>query len=167
ADATVIIPVRDRAAGLDRCLAALGGTYPVVVVDDGSRDPAAVARICARHGAWLRRRPSPGGPGPARNDGLALVTTSLAAFIDSDCVAGPGWITRLAAHFADPLVGAVAPRVRPAAGPIAAGRYLDARAPADMGGSEAPVAPLTPLAFVPAAALLARRTAIGGGFDPE
>ena len=83
----MVIPVRDRAAGLDRCLAALGDSYPVIVVDDGSRDPAAVARVCARRGARLRRRRSSGGAGQARNDGLALVTTSLVAFIDSDCAA--------------------------------------------------------------------------------
>ena len=41
-DVTVLIPVRDRAALLDRCLSALGSGYPVVVVDDGSRDPGAV-----------------------------------------------------------------------------------------------------------------------------
>jgi mycofactocin glycosyltransferase len=167
AGATVVIPVRDRAAGLDRCLAALGDRYPVIVVDDGSHDPAAVARVCARHGARLRRRRSPGGAGQARNDGLALVTTPLVAFIDSDCAADPGWITQLAAHFADPLVGAVAPRVRPMTGGNAVGRYLDARGPIDMGGSEAQVAPLTRLAFVPTAALLVRRAAAGAGFDPD
>jgi mycofactocin system glycosyltransferase len=79
----------------------------------------------------------------------------------------PEWITQLAAHFADPLVGAVAPRVRPATGANAAGRYLEARAPVDMGGGEALVAPLTRLAYVPAAALLVRRAAVGSGFDPE
>ena len=167
ADATVVIPVRDRAAELDRCLAALGGAYPVIVVDDGSRDPDAVARVCAARGARLRRRPASGGPGPARNDGLAMVTTSLVAFIDSDCVAGPAWITQLAAHFADPVVGAVGPRIRPVTGRSAAGRYLDARAPLDMGRAEARVAPLTRLAYLPTAALLVRREAIGGGFDPE
>ena len=167
ADATVVIPVRDRAGRLDRCLAALGDSYPVIVVDDGSRDPAAVARVCARRGARLRRRLSSGGAGQARNDGLALVTTSLVAFIDSDCAADPGWITQLAAHFTDPLVGAVAPRVRPMTGRGAVGRYLDARAPIDMGSSEARVAPLTRLAYVPTAALLVRRAAAGTGFDPD
>ena len=95
------------------------------------------------------------------------MTTSLVAFIDSDCAADPGWITQLAAHFADPLVGAVAPRVRPMTGRSAVGRYLDARAPIDMGGSEARVAPLTRLAYVPTAALLVRRAAAGTGFDPD
>jgi mycofactocin glycosyltransferase len=166
AEVTVVIPVRDRAGGLDRCLSALGTGYPVIVVDDGSLDQAAVVRVCDSHGAQLRRRPVPGGPGPARNDGLAMVSTPLVAFLDSDCVTGPDWIARLAAHFADPMVGAVAPRVRPITGQNAAGRYLASRAPADLGPREARVAPLTRLSYVPTAALLARCSAIaGGGFD--
>jgi mycofactocin glycosyltransferase len=164
---TVVIPVRDRTGGLDRCLAALGTGYPVIVVDDGSADPAGVAAVCAARGARLKRRPAPGGPGPARNDGLAMVTTPLVAFLDSDCVTGPDWIAGLAAHFADPMVGAVAPRVRPITGQNAVGRYLAARAPVDLGPREARVAPLTRLSYVPTAALLARCSAIaGGGFDP-
>ena len=166
-EVTVVIPVRDRPAGLDRCLAALGPGYPVIVVDDGSADPAATARACARHDARLVRRPVPGGPGPARNDGLALAGTPLVAFLDSDCVAGPDWIAGIAAHFADPMVGAVAPRVRGVTGRTAAGRYLAARAPVDLGPGEARVAPLTRLAYVPTAALLVRRDAVAAGFDPS
>ena len=113
ADVTVVIPARDPQAYLDRCLAALGRSYPVVVVDDGSRQGGEIAALCQRHGAALIRRPTSSGPGPARNDGLARVSTRLVAFLDSDCEAGPEWITSLAAHFADPLVAAVAPRVRP------------------------------------------------------
>src|SRR5260370_7539502 len=65
------------------------------------------------------------------------------------------------------MVGAVAPRVRRVAGQNAAGRYLDAWALVDLGPREARVAPLTRLAYVPTAALLARCSAIvGGGFDP-
>ncbi len=167
AGVTVVIPVRDRAVELGRCLAALGTGYPVIVVDDGSQDAAAAAKVCRRHGARLVRRPAPGGPGPARNDGLALVTTPLVAFLDSDCVAGPDWIRGLAGHFADPMVGAVAPRVRPVTGNSGAGRYLAARAPLDMGPLEARVAPLTRLSYVPTAALLVRVGALpAGGFDP-
>ena len=166
AEVTVVIPVRDRPAELDRCLSALGPGYPVIVVDDGSADPAATARACAGHGARLVRRPVPGGPGPARNDGLALAATPLVAFLDSDCVAGPDWIAGIAAHFADPMVGAVAPRVRGVTGRSAAGRYLAARAPVDLGPREARVAPLTWLSYVPTAALLVRRDAVAAGFDP-
>jgi mycofactocin glycosyltransferase len=159
-DVTVVIPARDRLAHLDRCLTALGRTYPVVVVDDGSRQAAEIAGLCRRHGATLIRRSSSGGPGPARNDGLAQVSTPLVAFLDSDCEAGPEWITSLAAHFADPLVAAVAPRVRPITGPGSAGRYLGARAPLDMGPQEGRVLPLTRLSYVPTAALLVRRAAV-------
>ena len=63
------------------------------------------------------------------------------AFLDSDCEAGPEWITSLAAHFADPLVAAVAPRVRPVTGTGSAGRYLEARAPLDMGRRKAGCCP--------------------------
>ncbi len=167
-DVTVVIPARDRAGHLDRCLAALGRSYPVVVVDDGSRQAGEIADLCRSHGATLIRRPHSGGPGPARNDGLAQVSTELVAFVDSDCEAGPEWITSLAAHFADPLVAAVAPRVRPITGPGSAGRYLAARAPLDMGPQESRVLPLTRLSYVPTAALLVRRSALaastpGGG----
>ena len=55
-DVTVVVPVRDRPAELDRCLAAAGRRYPVIVVDDGSADPAAVAAVCAARGARLVRR---------------------------------------------------------------------------------------------------------------
>ena len=157
---TVVIPARDRPAYLRRCLAALGRSYPVIVVDDGSRQAAEIAAVCREHGATVIRRPVSGGPGPARNDGLAQVSTPLVAFVDSDCEAGPEWITSLAAHFADPLVAAVAPRVRPLTGPGSAGRYLAARAPLDMGQQEGRVLPLTRLSYVPTAALLVRRAAL-------
>jgi GT2 family glycosyltransferase len=159
-DVTVVIPARDRPAYLDRCLTALGQSYPVIVVDDGSQQAAEVASLSRRHGAALIRRPASGGPGPARNDGLAQVTTPLVAFLDSDCETGPEWITSLAAHFADPLVAAVAPRVRPLTGASPAGRYLEARAPIDMGPQEGRVLPLTRLSYVPTAALLVRRAAL-------
>src|SRR5215475_9954884 len=109
-DVTVLIPVRDRPVLLDRCLSALGRDYPVLVVDDGSADPRAVADAAAAHGAALVRRPVNGGPGAARNTGLLGVTTELVAFLDSDCLPGPGWIERLAAHLADPAVISAAPR---------------------------------------------------------
>jgi mycofactocin system glycosyltransferase len=159
-DVTVVIPARDRPAHLERCLTALGQSYPVIVVDDGSRQAAEIAGLCRRHSATLIRRPASGGPGPARNDGLAQVTTPLVAFLDSDCATGPEWITTLAAHFADPLVAAVAPRVRPVTGAGPAGRYLEARAPIDMGPQEGRVLPLTRLSYVPTAALLVRRAAL-------
>jgi mycofactocin system glycosyltransferase len=171
-DVTVLIPVRDRAALLDRCLSALGDGYPVLVVDDGSEDPGAIADAAAAHGAALVRRPVNGGPGAARNTGLLSVATDLVAFLDSDCVPGPGWIERLAAHLADPAVAAAAPRmVAVPAGPGWAGRYTTAACCLDLGEAEARVVPGTRVAYVPTAALVVRRAALAQGepgrvFDP-
>ena len=182
-DVTVLIPVRDRAGLLDECLTAVAGQFPVLVVDDGSADQESVARTAARHGATLLRRPDSGGPAAARNTGLAAVRTELVAFLDSDCVPPPGWIGRLAAHLADPLVGAVAPRiVAPAAEAgtgagsaagrsSAAARYAAACGSLDLGGREARVVPASRVGYVPTAALLVRRAALdcvaapGGPFD--
>jgi len=155
-DVTVLIPVRDRVAELRRCLAAAGTGYPVLVVDDGSADPDAVRAAALAAGARLIQRPSSGGPAAARNAGLAALTSEFVAFLDSDCEPPPGWIDGLAVHFADPLVAAVAPRVvaAPGTGPTL-----------DQGGQPARVAPLTRVSYVPTAALVVRRSALGGGFD--
>jgi mycofactocin glycosyltransferase len=159
-DVTVLIPVRDRAAMLDRCLAAVAGRYPVVVVDDGSADGPAVADAAARHGASVLRRESSGGPAAARNTGLAGIQTDLIAFLDSDCVPPPGWIDALAAHLADPLVAAVAPRIVTLAPRTSAARYEQARGSLDLGDRAARVVPAGRVAYVPTAALLVRRAAL-------
>ncbi|MCK9247361.1 MAG: mycofactocin biosynthesis glycosyltransferase MftF [Solirubrobacteraceae bacterium] len=172
-DVTVVVPVRDRPAELARCLASLGGDAPVLVVDDGSRDPAAIAAVVRAGGARLVRRARSGGPAVARNDGLARVRTPVVAFVDSDCEAPPRWIDPLLAHLADPEVAAVAPRVRGVAGPGAAGRWAAARSPLDLGPRPGAVAPGRPCAYVPTAALVVRMAALvgiagpsGAPFDP-
>jgi mycofactocin system glycosyltransferase len=160
-DVTVVVPVLDRARELGRCLAAAGTEFPVVVVDDGSADPAAVAAVCAARGARLIRREVNGGPGPARNTALAQVRSELIAFLDSDCVPPPGWVAALAGHLADPLVAAVAPRIVA----LSCGVTGPAGVTLDLGHRKARVAPMTRVAYVPTAALLVRRAALGGGFD--
>ncbi|MGO8961226.1 MAG: mycofactocin biosynthesis glycosyltransferase MftF [Streptosporangiaceae bacterium] len=165
-DVTVIVPVRDRAAMLDRCLRATGHRYRVVVVDDGSADPGEIAAVADRHGALLRRRPVTGGPAAARNTGLAGPHSELVAFLDSDCVPPAGWISELAAHLADPLVAAVAPRIvaadagDPAPAVLAAARYDQACSSLDLGAQPARVVPSSRVAYVPTAALLVRRAAL-------
>jgi mycofactocin glycosyltransferase len=163
---TLIIPVRDRAEELDRCLAAVRApatpaALEVIVVDDGSADPAAIAGVCTRHGARLVRRAVSGGPAAARNAGFDVSQTELVAFLDSDCIPSPGWIGALAGHFADPLVGAAAPRVQP----LTSNAYAQARSPLDMGARPAEVRPGGPVPYVPSAALVLRASA-GGRFDP-
>lgn len=169
ADVTIVVPVRDRPAVLGRCLTALAGPYPVIIVDDGSREPAAVAAVATAHGATLVRRDVNGGPGAARNTALEHVTTKLVAFVDSDCVPSVGWIDTLAGHFADPLVAAVAPRIAPEHSTVVG----HATTGLDLGGEPARVAPHTRVSYVPTAALIARCDALRavarrcGVFDPR
>jgi mycofactocin glycosyltransferase len=164
---TIVIPVRDRRPQLDRCLAALDG--PAIVVDDGSSDPDAIAATCAEHGAALIRRDRSGGPAAARNAGIARLSTEFIAFLDSDCIPPPGWINRLIGHFADPLVAAVAPRIRPARGAATGwlSRFEEQRLPIDPGPHPSDVAPGKLVGYVSTSALLVRRDAIGDGFDEE
>jgi mycofactocin glycosyltransferase len=165
-DVTVVIPVRDRHAELDRCLAGLGsGAPPVIVVDDASADPRAIAAIAAAHGAQVLHRPVNGGPGAARNSGLAAASTEFVAFLDSDCVPAAGWLDRLLPHFADPAVGAVAPRIVPhEAGASWLARYEGASSTLDMGARPSIVRVGARVWYVPGAALIVRRAAAGAGF---
>lgn len=164
-DVTVVIPVRDRHAELTRCLAGLRGLPHVVVVDDCSADAAAIAAIGAAHGARVVRRAVNGGPGAARNTGLAAAPTRLVAFLDSDCVPRPGWLEGLLPHFRDPAVGAVAPRIVPhEEGTTWLGRYEGASSTLDMGARPSIVRPGARVSYVPGAALVVRKAAAGSGF---
>ncbi|MGY1811397.1 mycofactocin biosynthesis glycosyltransferase MftF [Blastococcus sp. SYSU D00820] len=168
---TVVVPVRDRTAGLVRLLAAVRAdpataTVPVLVADDGSADAAGVAAAAAAHGAEVLRAERSGGPAAARNRGLRAARTPVVAFLDSDCVPRPGWLAPLLRHLADPRLALVAPRIV-ALGP-GSGWPADYEALAsalDMGARPRAVRPGTALSYVPSAALLARRDALGDGFD--
>ncbi|TFV48993.1 mycofactocin biosynthesis glycosyltransferase MftF [Blastococcus sp. TF02A-35] len=165
---TVVVPVRNRPAALARLLAALRadpGTaaLPVVVVDDGSARP-----VTAPAGVRVLRHATSAGPAAARNTGLAAATTDLVAFLDSDCVPRPGWLHRLLPQFADPRLAAVAPRIVPLAGAARGwvSPYEDVAGALDMGPRPAAVRPMSAVSYVPSAALLVRRAAVGDGFDP-
>ena len=164
-EVTVVIPVRDRAAELALCLNGLH-KYRVLVVDDGSHDPAAVAAVAADAGAACLHRPVNGGPAAARNTGLAAVDTPFAAFLDSDCVPEPGWLDRLLPHFADPVVAAAAPRIVPyepndrteEKGLLRGWlpQYEGVSSTLDMGAVPSIVRPGAKVSYVPGAALVLR-----------
>lgn len=167
-DVTVVVPVRDDPAGLERLLAGLERSVPVIVSDDGSADPAAVAEAAARHGAALVSRPDGRGPGAARNAGLAEVTTSAVAFVDADATITPEALAVLAGQLADPAVAAAAPRVRSRIDePGLLAFYESVHSPLDLGPEPSPVGPGRRVRYVPAAALMVRTDAARavGGFD--
>jgi mycofactocin glycosyltransferase len=166
-DVTVVIPVRDRPYALARLLTALRrdpatASLPVVVVDDGSTAPVAPVA-----GVRTVRHVTARGPAAARNAGLRTATTPFVAFLDSDCVPRPGWLERLRPHLADPRLAVVAPRIvaLPGGERFWLSGYEAAVSALDMGPDPAPVRPLSAVSYVPSAALLARREALGDGFD--
>jgi mycofactocin system glycosyltransferase len=162
---TVVVPVKDRPLG--RLLAALpAGLGGLIVVDDGSADPEFLAHEVHAAGGEVVRHESSKGPAAARNAGLAAATTPLVAFLDSDVVPLDGWLAPLLAHLADPAVALVAPRIvalPPHRGVL--GRYEAVRSSLDLGPDPALVVPRSRVAYVPSAALLVRKTALGAGFD--
>jgi mycofactocin system glycosyltransferase len=173
-DVTVVVPVKDRAGQLARLLAALPPSLPVVVVDDGSADPRTTRAVATEFGARVLRHQASRGPAAARNTGLGQVRTDLVAFLDSDVVPEPGWLGLLRRHLDDPAVGVVGPRVLGAAPRDDDGwlcRYEAARSSLDLGPRPGPVRPLGRVAYLPSAALLARRSALGvegvDGFDED
>lgn len=105
----VVVPSRDDAVLLDRCLAALATqTVPpaeVVVVDNASRD--ATAAVARRHGATCLHQATPG-IWAAAATGYDAVTAQVVARCDADSVPPPDWVERLAVAFAaDPDLAAL------------------------------------------------------------
>jgi mycofactocin system glycosyltransferase len=176
-DVTVVVPVRDRSDQLDRLLGTLTEVGAVVVVDDASIDASSIEKVAVRHGAIFIGLATNVGPAGARNAGLAVAPTPIVAFVDSDCEPSPGWLRPLLDQFRDPLTAAAAPRiVGTALGPTATNtrrgvvsRYAAVRNPLDRGIRPAAVRPLSPVPFVPSAALLVRRDLTEGSelFDPR
>ena len=171
ATVSLVIPVRDHADDLAALLDAseAAGDLPgdVIVVDDGSRDVRAVSRAVAGRGRVIRRD-RPGGPATARNAGWSAATGELVVFVDADVLPTDGWLATVLAHFGDPVVAAVAPRVRGRrASNSVLDRYEEHRSPLDLGPTPARVAPRTRVAYVPTAAIAYRRHLLEtlGGFD--
>lgn len=165
---TVVVPVKDRPAGLERLLATVPAGVAVIVVDDGSVDDEAVARVVEAAGAHLHRSEVSRGPAHARNLGLSLAATEFVLFCDSDVELDPGSVDTLLAHFDDTRVGVAAPRIlaRECSGGWLA-RYEAACSSLDLGPRPALVRPRSRVSYVPSACLMVRRSAVAGGFDPQ
>jgi mycofactocin system glycosyltransferase len=161
---TVIVPTRDRAADLDDCLRSLAHLdYPsdrleVIVVDDGSADPAAVAGAVARHGGRLLANERNRGPSYSRNRAAREAVGEILAFVDSDCVAGPGWLRELTPYFSWDRVGAVGGRTTGYYTESRLDRYEEVASPLDMGTRLLLEARVTDTFYVPTCNLLVRRS---------
>lgn len=172
AEYTIVIPVMDRPQQLDRLLASiresvLGYLPRVIVVDDASANPSAIVAVAKKWDAECLELTTNVGPGGARNAGLAQVETEFVVFLDSDLVIDENTIPTLLKHFADPHVAMAVPRV------LGLGQssnwisqYENARSSLDLGPVASAVKPRSTLAWASSAAVVARVSALGDGFDP-
>jgi glycosyltransferase involved in cell wall biosynthesis len=106
---SVVIPVRDDAVPLRRCLELIAQqTVPpweVVVVDNGSRDDS--VEVATAYGARVVPEPTPGIPAAAAT-GYDAARGEVIARCDADSTPPPDWIARIAEQFAsEPALQAV------------------------------------------------------------
>ncbi|MFN8444133.1 MAG: sugar transferase [Caldilineaceae bacterium] len=114
---SVIVPVYNGAATIERCLNALAQQrvehhdFEIIVVDDGSTDSTA-----AIIHDWMAQHPefnasliqqANGGPAAARNTGAKAAQAPLLLFTDADCAPIAEWIEKISAPFADSEVTGV------------------------------------------------------------
>jgi glycosyltransferase involved in cell wall biosynthesis len=138
-----VVPTRDRAEPLRRCLDALAAQtvvdqLEVIVVDDGSIDGAAVEGVVAGHPfvRLIRRRSS--GPASARNVGVSHSRGEYICLTDDDCEPSPSWAERLVRAIesgADAVAGRTITAER--GGALAAASDLITGAPALVGKGSA------------------------------
>ncbi|HEX4137082.1 MAG TPA: glycosyltransferase family A protein [Bryobacteraceae bacterium] len=93
---SVIVPLYNKAAYVDRCLDAILGQsftdFELIVVNDGSTDGSEKI-VARRKDARLKLvSQANAGPGPARNHGVKLATSTLLAFLDSDDAWHPDYL---------------------------------------------------------------------------
>jgi GT2 family glycosyltransferase len=118
---SVVVPVKNGASSIVRCLDALAGqrgvaNVEVIVVDNNSTDDT---RAIASAHPVVTAVISESRPGSyaARNAGLAAARADVLAFTDADCTPEPDWLAAALAAFdatsADLIAGAIRAHVSP------------------------------------------------------
>ncbi len=111
---SVVIPARDAARTLPRCLEAViaqialqsPAAVEVIVVDDCSNDQT--SEVAGHYPVQLVRLPRHSGPSAARNRGAQAARGAVLFFVDSDVVIAPGALAKaLDIMSARPEVGAL------------------------------------------------------------
>ena len=99
---SVVIPVKNDAGLLDRCLHALRAQSrpadEIVVVDNDSSDDSGL--VALRHGAVVIDEPRPGIPA-ASAAGYDRASGEIIARLDADCVPSSDWLQRVEEAFVE------------------------------------------------------------------
>ncbi|SHL35309.1 Glycosyltransferase, GT2 family [Roseovarius litoreus] len=165
---TVVTVAHNSLAVLPKMLASVPRGSTAIVVDNASRDAAALADLARTHGAQLLRNEDNRGFGPACNIGAAEAPSEFVLFLNPDARLGDGAIEALvAAADAHPEAVAFNPAITDGKGRpyFKRGSVLlpaSARLPAGWPDADREVPVLTGAAF------FVRRAAFEavGGFDP-
>lgn len=98
---SIVIPVKNDAELLPRCLAALEAQSrpadEIIVVDNGSTDGS--DEVATRAGARVIHEPRPGIPAAAAA-GADAASSTVIARLDADCIPPRDWVSVIAEYFA-------------------------------------------------------------------
>jgi mycofactocin system glycosyltransferase len=173
-DISIVIPVKDRAGELQRCLTSISLlNYPqeklqIIVVDDGSSDDSPL--VARRFGALVVPSGGSGrGPAAARNVGASKASGEILAFIDSDCTASKEWLNDLLPAFDNLAMAAVGGQVDGMCTSSAIDRYESIMSSLSLGSRERTGSGGDDTFYLPSCNLLVRRTAFrsANGFRDE
>lgn len=105
---SVVVPVKDGAAYLERTLPALASALPagaeLIVSDDGSDDGSAA--VAERYGARVVRSEAATGPAGARNRGARDAAGDVLVFLDADVRVHTSTLPQLLLALDDPTLSA-------------------------------------------------------------
>ncbi|HEY1412296.1 MAG TPA: glycosyltransferase, partial [Rhodopila sp.] len=115
--ATIVIPVHDGGPVAIACLASVLASLPaearVLVIDDGSSDPALIAtldELVRQRKITLQRQKQPRGFPASANAGIQAAKGRDVVLLNSDTLVPPGWLERLRdAAYSAPDIGTVTP----------------------------------------------------------
>jgi len=115
---SIIVPVLNEKIMVERCLRSLldqdypRNHYEIIVVDNGSDDGSVgILNKFKGDGVTVLKEEKKGSYA-ARNLGIKNAKGDALALIDADCVAQKNWLSRLAGHFSEEGVGALAGNVK-------------------------------------------------------
>lgn len=117
---SIIVPTRDGSTTLPRCFDSLVGktrygAWELLVIDNGSRDPAFLAelqRMASHPQVRVQRDDSPFNYAALNNRAVSQVDSEFVVLLNDDTeVLSPDWLSQLVGWAAQPGVGAVGARL--------------------------------------------------------